>query len=835
MKTLFALLLCCFLSYTMEAQLNNGATAPNWTMTDINGTSHTLYDDLNLGKVVVLDFSAAYCPTCWSYHNTHALKDFYTSRGPNAANYQAKVYFIEMLANNTTGCLYGPGGGGMPYQACNGSSAGNWVTGTPYPIIDNASQNTPYNINFYPTVYMVCPNKTTYLVGQQTSAELDNSMQSLCGITPGGVSVAPLAYQSTSNHNACFGGQNGSITLSITGGTPPYSYLWSNATTSASIANLAAGNYQATITDSQNKTLVTSAITITQGTAISVNATIKPYEKCGTAGTIALDASGGKSPYTYQWSSNTPLVFTSSGTYSTTVTDVLGCSASKSVSMTGYNNQPTVSIPAPSTLTCNVNEVHLNPTISPSSNFYTSTWTSVNGGTILNQTQQNALVNAAGNYTFKVTDSQSKCSATTLVSVIENKVTPIITFPTTTPSVLTCKNIELTLASTITQAGNTPVFNWTGGTFVAGQNTASATVNTVGTYQLDVLNPANGCHASSAAISITEDKTVPSISFLPSTATILTCKMPELTLAPTIAHAGNTPVFNWTGGAFVAGQNTASATVNTVGTYQLDVLNPANGCHLSSTFIVSEVNKPMVNIIQSTMPLCFGDKTGSILINTGETVNPVSYHWSNGTTSMNAHHLEAGTYGITVTDAAGCTASNHATLTEPKLLIPMVEKIIDAIGTTSTGSIDISVSGGTAPYLYQWTKGNTNVGTEEDLLNISAGDYTLFVKDANGCTQHSSVFTIKSLTGIEEVLGLTYFNCSPNPTNSNVKVSLHLSEAQRINAILMDATGKIIEAKPSILTNIYETQFEVANLPPAVYFLHLSVGKKQWVEKIIRY
>jgi SprB repeat/Secretion system C-terminal sorting domain len=919
MKVLFSILFCGLLSYSAKAQLNDGTTAPNWTMSDINGTTHTLYDDLNLGKAVVLDFSAAYCPTCWGYHNTHALKDFYTSRGPNATIPQANVYFIEMIASNTTGCLYGAGGGGTPYQACNGSSAGNWVAGTPYPIIDNASQNTAYNINYYPTVYMVCPNKKVYLVGQQTAAQLDNSMQTLCGITPGVAGAAPLVYQNNSTNNPCFGDKKGTIALTVTGGVPPYSYVWNNASTSATINNLAAGSYQATITDSQNKTLITSAITITQASQINVTASVKPYEKCGNAGTIDLTVSGGTGAYSYQWSSNTPPAFTSAGTYSTTVTDALGCTAVKSVTMTGFDNQPTATVNTNLTLTCAVPKEQLNATILPQSNFYTSSWTSSNGGNILSQTSNTATVNAAGSYTFKVTDSRSKCSATSVVAVIENKIPPTILFPPTTATTLTCKTPELSLAPTITNAGNAPTFLWTGGTLVAGQNTASATINTAGMYQLDVLNTVNGCHAISPAISIsedklmpsivfspsiattltcktpelilaptitnagntstfhwiggtlvagqntasatintdgfyqldvlntangchtssiilyiTEDKEMPSISFLPSSATILTCKIPELTLAPTIAHAGDMPTFHWTGGTFVAGQNTAAATVNSAGTYKLDVTNPFNGCHASSSFTISEAIKPNVSL-QGTTLKCFGDKTGTILIQTGNTKLPITYHWSNGETSSNAHNLAAGAYSVTITDAYSCTASNHAEVTEPSHLAIHSENIIPAIGTTSTGSISVSVSGGTSPYTYSWTHANTQIGTEKELKNVPAGDYSLLVTDANGCTLHSAVYTVKSLTDIEEVTGLTYFNYSPNPTNSNVKITLQLTEPQMISVNLIDALGKIIETKSSIFTSVYDTEFEVPSLPPAIYLLQIVVGQKQWVEKVVKY
>ena len=144
----------------LQAQLPDGSIAPDFTLTDLNGTNHNLYTLLDDGYTVFIDFSAIWCPPCWGYHTSGALEDLYMNHGPAGyPNVNANttddvmVFFIE----GDGGSLAELGGGG--------NSQGDWITGTPYPIIPtytgtNSTQVTSdYSIGYWPTVYMVCPDR----------------------------------------------------------------------------------------------------------------------------------------------------------------------------------------------------------------------------------------------------------------------------------------------------------------------------------------------------------------------------------------------------------------------------------------------------------------------------------------------------------------------------------------------------------------------------------------------------------------------------------------------------------------------------------------------------
>lgn len=172
MKKITLFIAFLFFSVTSNAQIPNGSVAPDFTVTDINGVSHTLSTYLAAGKTVIIDISATWCQPCWNYHNTKALEDLYYSYGPGGSN-EVVILFVEGDNQTTLADLNGTGT----------NTRGNWVEGTPYPIIDGSNIASLYQIDAFPTVFRVIPSGLVYEAGASSAGTLRAQINNVTPLT----------------------------------------------------------------------------------------------------------------------------------------------------------------------------------------------------------------------------------------------------------------------------------------------------------------------------------------------------------------------------------------------------------------------------------------------------------------------------------------------------------------------------------------------------------------------------------------------------------------------------------------------------------------------------
>lgn len=181
----------CFLLFLLPfrqfAQLTDNDYAPNWTLTDMNGQSHTLHSYLDQNKSVVLFFFDAGNPPSWAYQATNSLQNLHTQQGDSAV-----VIYIESNLLTTDDNLHGNVGMGQPSSI----TLGDWVTGNPCPIVNLSSDTllTRYQITNLPVVMTICPARVVRISGQRTAAQHQELIGTCPGLATDSVDLVYLKY-----------------------------------------------------------------------------------------------------------------------------------------------------------------------------------------------------------------------------------------------------------------------------------------------------------------------------------------------------------------------------------------------------------------------------------------------------------------------------------------------------------------------------------------------------------------------------------------------------------------------------------------------------------------
>ncbi|HRZ41468.1 MAG TPA: hypothetical protein P5228_02055 [Bacteroidales bacterium] len=222
----------------------------------------------------------------------------------------------------------------------------------------------------------------------------------------------------------------------------------------------------------------------------------------------------------------------------------------------------------------------------------------------------------------------------------------------------------------------------------------------------------------------------------------------------------------------------------TGGTYNLTVTD-SKGCIGTAT---ATVNEPAAIVITpSITPVtCFGFNNGIINLSVSGGTGGYSYLWNDGNAAQNRTGLSPGTYSVTVTDGNGCTqTASGLSITQPAAALTLSQTHVNILcNGGSTGSIDLTVSGGTQfdlpadPYTYAWTRvGGGYSASTEDISGLTAGTYTVTVTDKNSCTANLSV-TITQPAALTVSTNVTQPTCPPSadpPVNADGAITLTVS------------------------------------------------------------
>lgn len=168
------------------------------------------------------------------------------------------------------------------------------------------------------------------------------------------------------------------------------------------------------------------------------------------------------------------------------------------------------------------------------------------------------------------------------------------------------------------------------------------------------------------------------------------------------------------------------------GEYYLVIVTDANGCEHSVSGIVDACETggcALTATLAALHPKCFGDATGALTATPTGGIAPYQYIWSNNATTASVTGLPAGTFSVSITDAAGCSTAISQTLIAPAAVAITMTPTHPKCNDEANGAISTTTTGGTEPYQYLWS----NNATTASISNLSAGTYLLSVTDAHGC------------------------------------------------------------------------------------------------------
>ena len=345
----------------------------------------------------------------------------------------------------------------------------------------------------------------------------------------------------------------------------------------------------------------------------------------------------------------------------------------------------------------------------------------------------------------------------------------------------------------------------------------------------------------------------------------------------TVAGGSGNYTYHWSNGSTTATISNVAA-----GAYFITV-NDDLGCFLNDTVIVSQ-NSSINSIITGNSVVCGNPNSGSINLTVTGGTPPYSFSWSNGATTEDLNNVGGGNYLVTITDNTGCINTNSYTVQSPNAFSLSTTIENESCDELNDGSIDLQITGGSAPFTYSWNNG----ATTQDLTNLSPGNYTVLVTDNSGCTntetytvnaapyvpitvtQVGNLLTASSASNyqwylngtaipgansqtysitengvyyVETIIGgckhrsanleLTYssiqdldairaFVVYPNPANQTIQIGVKLKNSSDFSLELKNVLGQSLWILNQNNQNLFETEVDIQTIPNGVYFLELK-------------
>ncbi len=567
----------------------------------------------------------------------------------------------------------------------------------------------------------------------------------------------------TATPSTC-GLSNGGINLTVSGGTPGYNFNWSNGEMTEDLISLVGGQtYTVTVVDANGCTKVQNVNLTNTNTTINLAGTTTPNTTCdgNDNGAINLTITPANPNYDIDWSNGATtedLTGLAPGTYTVTVSLGPTCTATASYTIANTPNNPNVTISSTPTL-CELETGNVNITVSGGVAPYTFEWS--NG-----ETTEDLTTVLAGPYTVTVTGANG-CTKTATTTVANSNppinIIPTIVANTTCPPNNPNGSISINISPAVPPGGGTYQIEWSD---PPGGSGNSITMLEPGSYSVTV--DGGGACTQTATFVVPNNPNLPNVVI---SAVAAKCELANGSVSITVSGGVPPYTFEWSNGA-----TTEDLTGVPPDAYTVTVTG-ANGCTKTASVTVNNTNPPITItptiVANTTCPP--NNPNGSISINISPAVPPgggtYQIEWSDppGGSGNSITMLEPGSYSVTVDGGGACTQTATFNVPDNPNNPNLTATTTDATCELANGNINVSVSGGVAPYTYLWSSGQTT----QDLSNVAPGNYTVTVTAANGCTDELSIDLDNNNPPINinsTIVANT--TCPPNNPNGSISISI---------------------------------------------------------------
>ncbi len=496
-----------------------------------------------------------------------------------------------------------------------------------------------------------------------------------------------------------------------------------------------------------------------------------------------------------------PVMFCDPGVYTIkTVSNINGCSADNDIEVLAEISEPGASISSTGILSCQNTSVQLLG--SSTAGFVSYQWNGpgINGTNI---NQQSPTVSLPGAYTLIVTDLNTGCTSSAAYDVETDGSVPIISVA---GGEISCTEPLLTLVAT----SNIPnsMFSWTGpgGFSSTDQN---PTTSFSGTYTLLVTAP-SGCTNSLTTV-VLDNTQFPMVE-VPANIQMINCANPCVTVQ----------LIPITSGLIIDPVQVCAPGIKVV------TVTGNNGCATDVAFTVNAA-PIFVASLEPYFLDCDGSIAISALANGGMT--PYSYLWSNGATFSAALYIADGTpISVIVSDAGGCSWESDTLIVVPNPPVVITSSVSNESGPgVNNGAISLTLSGGLAPFGYNWSNG----ATTKDITGLTGGTYTVIITElTTGCTSEAT-FTVETTSGTEEAAYLRSFALSPNPTSDMATLTLKLDRQMSVKVEVRDALGRLVLENTSVVASDLTLPINLTNQAAGVYNIAVLVDDHVFVRRLV--